>query len=58
ADSTGKLKGMVSEKTRLSLLSFVDDVEWEIEEMERDSEGMIVLDNFNFDEEEEPEEEE
>jgi hypothetical protein len=49
---------MVSEKTRLSLLSFVDDVEWEIEEMERDSEGMIVLDNFNFDEEEEPEEEE
>ena len=43
-------------KTRLSLLSFVDDVEWEIEEMERDSEGMIVLDNFNFGEEEEPEE--
>lgn len=58
ADSTGKLKGMVSEKTRLSLLSFVDDVEWEIEEMERDSEGMIVLDDFNFGEEEEPEEEE
>lgn len=58
ADSTGKLKGMVSERTRLGLLSFVDDVEWEIEEMEKDSEGMLNLDNIEFEEEEEAEEEE
>lgn len=43
ADTTSKLKGMVSETTRLSLLSFVDDVENEIEEMEKDNEGAIDL---------------
>ncbi|OHX39241.1 phage portal protein [Cytobacillus oceanisediminis] len=31
-----ELKGLVSEKTRLSLLSFVDDAEWELEEMKKD----------------------
>lgn len=45
ADSTGKLKGMVSERTRLGLLSFVDDVDYELEEMEKDGEGMLSLDD-------------
>jgi SPP1 family phage portal protein len=44
ADSTGKLKGNVSERTRLSQLSFVDDVEWELEEMAKDNEGRLDLD--------------
>ncbi len=44
ADSTSKLKGQVSERTRLSQLSFVDDVEWEIEEMAKDHEGLVDLD--------------
>ena len=44
ADSTSKLKGLVSEKTRLSILSFIDDVDWEIEEMAKDSEGLPDLD--------------
>jgi SPP1 family phage portal protein len=34
ADTTNKLKGMVSERTRLSNLSIVNDVEREIEEMQ------------------------
>lgn len=46
AEGTGKLKGMVSERTRLSLLSFVDDVEWEMEEMEKDNAGYIDLDEI------------
>lgn len=37
AQSTVQLKGQVSEKTRLSLLSFVDDVEFEMKEMEEDA---------------------
>lgn len=45
ADSTGKLKGNVSERTRLSQLSFVDDVDWEIEEMAKDNEGLVDLDD-------------
>lgn len=36
ASATNKLKGFVSEKTRLSLLTFVDDVDHEIKEMEQD----------------------
>ncbi|MGX2958035.1 phage portal protein [Peribacillus sp. JNUCC 23] len=36
AQTTQLLKGLVSEKTRLSLLSFVDDAGFEIEEMEND----------------------
>ena len=45
AQSTGGLKGMVSERTRLSQLSFVDDVEWELAEMAKDNEGMLDLDD-------------
>ncbi|USK44640.1 phage portal protein [Cytobacillus oceanisediminis] len=37
AQSNIQLKGLVSEKTRLGLLSFVDDVEWELEEMKKDA---------------------
>lgn len=36
ADQSVKLKGLVSERTRLSLLSSVDDVDMEIEQMARD----------------------
>jgi SPP1 family phage portal protein len=45
AQSTGQLKGNVSERTRLSLLSFVDDVDWELEEMAKDNDGLINLDD-------------
>ncbi|SFJ83071.1 phage portal protein [Thermoflavimicrobium dichotomicum] len=37
AQTSATLKGLVSERTRLSLLSFIDDVEAEIMEMERDA---------------------
>ena len=37
AQASVQLKGIVSEKTRLSLLTFVDDVEYELEEMQQDS---------------------
>jgi len=46
ADATSKLKGLVSEKTRLGLLTFVDDVDFEIREMEKDNEANIDLNNF------------
>lgn len=36
AQTTTQLKGQVSEKTRLSLLSFVDDVDYELEEMQKE----------------------
>lgn len=45
ATSTAQLKGTVSERTRLSQLSFVDDVDWEMEEMAKDTEGLIDLDD-------------
>jgi SPP1 family phage portal protein len=44
AQTTAQLRGHVSERTRLSQLSFVDDVEWEMEEMAKDAEGLIDLD--------------
>ena len=44
ADSTSKLKGMISERTRLAQLSFVDDVDWELAEMAKDAEGRVNLD--------------
>jgi SPP1 family phage portal protein len=44
AQTTAQLRGHVSERTRLSQLSFVDDVEWELEEMAKDAEGLIDLD--------------
>ena len=37
AQSTEALKGNVSERTRLGLLTFVDDVEYELNEMEEDA---------------------
>ncbi|MFJ9462142.1 phage portal protein [Viridibacillus arvi] len=37
ANMTSVLKGNVSEETRLSLLSFVDDVKYELEKMEKDA---------------------
>lgn len=36
AQATATLKGNVSERTRLSLLSFIDDVDAELEEMKKD----------------------
>ena len=50
AQTTAQLKGMVSERTRLSQLSFVDDVEWELEEMAKDQEGRVDLDKEDGDE--------
>jgi SPP1 family phage portal protein len=44
AQTTAQLRGHVSERTRLSQLSFVDDVEWELEEMAKDNEGRLDLD--------------
>ncbi len=37
------LRGHISEKTRLSLLPFVDDVEFELEEMKRDMGEQVIL---------------
>lgn len=42
AKVTGLLQGKVSERTRLTLLSFVDDVEYEMEEMKKDAEAYSV----------------
>jgi SPP1 family phage portal protein len=36
AQTSAQLKGNVSERTRLSLLSFVDDVDYELEEMQKE----------------------
>lgn len=57
ADILVKLKGVVSESTRLGLASFIDDVDWEKNEMENDSMGSYSLMMEPFTEEpEEPEE--
>lgn len=45
AQTTAQLRGHVSERTRLSQLSFVDDVEWEMEEIKKDTEGLVDLDD-------------
>ncbi|WP_419958972.1 phage portal protein [Psychrobacillus sp. BM2] len=42
AKVTGLLQGKVSERTRLTLLSFIDDVEYELEEMKKDAEAYSV----------------
>lgn len=42
AQTTVQLKGQVSEKTRLSLLSFVDDVEFELEQMKQEQEEAMA----------------
>ncbi len=51
AQATAALKGFVSEETRLSLLSFVDDVQFEMKRMqeERDSEETVDLDEVDED---------
>lgn len=36
AQTTAQLKGLVSDKTRLSLLTFVDDADYELEEIEKE----------------------
>lgn len=43
AQSSGQLKGLVSEKTRLSLLSFIDDVEYEMRLMDDERDGIPAL---------------
>ena len=45
ADTTLKLKGLISEATRLGLLSFIDDPEKEKAAMEQENEGMVDLDD-------------
>jgi SPP1 family phage portal protein len=42
AQTTMALKGMVSEETRLSLLSFVDDVQYELDQMKKEQEEMMA----------------
>ena len=44
ADVQQKLKGLVSDQTRLSLASFVDDVEYELELMEQEKDAIEPLD--------------
>lgn len=56
ADSTMKFKGMVSDKTRLSLLSFIEDADKELKQMELEQEGSIDLDEVGEESEEEIEE--
>lgn len=41
AQSSATLKGLVSEQTRLSQLSFVDDIEFEMEQMEKEIYDLI-----------------
>lgn len=61
AQTTVALKGMISEQTRLSLLSFVDDAEYEMELMEKDQQAeldrMVDLDKLMPDEPNEDDEE-
>lgn len=49
AQATRQLKGMVSEQTRLSQLSFVDDAQYELELMERERDALPDLDESNID---------
>lgn len=46
-------KGLISEKTRLSLLSFIDDPEKEMKQMDEENQGMINLEEEETEEEEE-----
>lgn len=60
AQTSVALKGHVSEKTRLSLLSFVDDVQYELDEMAKEQEEAMKMYQQNLppvdgDEDEEPE---
>lgn len=47
AQISAALKGLVSERTRLSLLSFVDDVDYELEQMKMDSEALNSAPNLD-----------
>ena len=51
AQATQLLKGLVSDKTRLSLLSFVPDVEEELEQIKEEQKDTIDLNQINIDEE-------
>lgn len=42
ADASLKLKGIVSEETRLSLLSFIDDMQYELQKMEEEKEAYFA----------------
>jgi len=46
AQSTVQLKGMVSEETRLSQLTFVNNVEEEMDRMQQDNADNVNLDNI------------
>lgn len=47
ADASLKLKGIVSEATRLAMLSFVDDVDHEMYHLQQDMEGYVDLDKID-----------
>jgi hypothetical protein len=49
AATTVQLKGMVSEETRLGLLSFVPNPETELKAMQKDTEAQIDLDKVRID---------
>lgn len=42
ADASLKLKGIVSEETRLSLLSFIDDMQYEMQKMEEEKDAYFT----------------
>lgn len=45
AETTMKLKGMISDRTRLGLLSFIEDPDQELDQMEQEAGEMLNLDN-------------
>lgn len=45
AETTAKFKGLISERTRLGLLSFVDDVDYELQLMQQENEDSVNLDD-------------
>ena len=51
AQTSATLKGQVSEQTRLGLLSFVDDTQYELDLMAKDNEGAVNLDDIEEEEE-------
>lgn len=53
AQASAQLKGLVSEKTRLSILTFVDDVDGEQAEMEAEKENIPALNELTDEDEEE-----
>ncbi|MEH6439362.1 phage portal protein [Bacillus sp. JHAA] len=58
AQASAELKGLVSEETRLALLSFIDDVRFEIERMRAEADAYTIDDNQDEDEEQEANEDE